>query len=68
MDTAPPPGDTTEAGRFEARRRCLVGQAAIVAEARASYASGRAASSEEVGAGIDRLDTNGKLPALRCGQ
>jgi len=26
------------------------------------------ASSEEVNAGIDRLDTNGKLPALRSGQ
>jgi hypothetical protein len=67
MDSAPPPGDTTQAGRFEtgattARRARRDDSPALHVDA-----AGHAVSPDEVDTWIDSLDTDHELPARGAG-
>lgn len=64
MDLAP----LTAHDETAATRRRIAWEAGRIAEARASAASGRVVSSEEVDAWIDSLDTDHELPAPRSGR
>jgi predicted transcriptional regulator len=69
MDNAPLAGENARPSHFKAeRRRRLAREAEMIAEARASAASGRVVSSEQVDAWIDSLDTDHELPAPCSGR
>jgi predicted transcriptional regulator len=65
MDTAPPPGDGTQAARLETeaeRQRRLAWEAEMIAEADAEIEAGLFVEEAEVDAWIDSLGTDHELP------
>ena len=71
MDTAPPPGDGTQASRRETeaeRQRRFAWEAEMIAEADADIAAGRLVDSATVKAWIDSIGTDHELPVPYSGR
>jgi predicted transcriptional regulator len=71
METAPLPGTGASAARPEnavEKRRRLVREVAMIAEADADIAAGRLVDSAEVDAWIDSLGTGHELPVPYAGR